>query len=128
MFLMKNLASSILCLMLIACGGGTSNEQPPAPTPVSVQSNKLSDNAVDENANFAQFKQHQVEIDLQTLALNGNNIYIKVYVDAEQTLYLGKVPAKQVFSIHVPNNVKTIKYDIFSDFSDDEQVTGEISL
>ena len=118
---MKNLASSILCLMLIACGGGASNEQPPAPSPVVVQSN-------DENATFAQFKQHQVEIDLKALSLTGKNIYIKVYVDAEQTLYLGKLPSQEVFSIHVPNNVETIKYDIFSDFEHDTQLSGEVSL
>lgn len=125
---MKHIACSLCSLMLIACGGGSSDTPESIPTPVSVKSNKLIDNPVDENANFAQFQQHKVEINLQELTLNGNNIFIKVYVDAEQTLFLGKVPEQHVFSIHVPNKVKTIKYDIFSDFSDDEQVTGEISL
>ncbi|WP_372766328.1 hypothetical protein [Pseudoalteromonas sp.] len=124
---MKNQLYSLCCILLVACGG-TSNEQTAMPAPVSVKSNKLIDNPVSDNANFAQFKQHHVEIDLQSITLNGNNIYIKVYVNTEQTLFLGKVPAQRVFSIHVPNNIKTIKYDIFSDFSDDQQVTGEISL
>ena len=121
---MKYIVFSLCSLMLIACGGGSSDTPEPIPTPVSVKSNKL----IDEDANFAQFQQHKVEINLQDLTLNGNNIFIKVYVDAEQTLFLGKVPEQHVFSIHVPNKIKTIKYDIFSDFSDDEQVTGEISL
>lgn len=42
----------MFCFLLAACGGGASNEQPPAPSPVVVQSN-------DENATFAQFKQHK---------------------------------------------------------------------
>ena len=126
---MKKLICSMFCFLLAACGGGgASNEQPPAPSPVVVKSNKLIDNPVDENATFAQFKQHQVEIDLKALSLTGNNIFIKVYVDAEQTLYLGKLPSQEVFSIHVPNNVETIKYDIFSDFEHDTQLSGEVSL
>ena len=118
---MKKLICSMFCFLLAACGGGASNEQPPAPSPVVVQSN-------DENATFAQFKQHQVEIFLKALSLTGKNFYIKVYVDAEQTLYLGKLPSQEVFSIHVPNNVETIKYDIFSDFEHDTQLSGEVSL
>jgi hypothetical protein len=132
--------SKFVFLLLISglggCGGGGSSESggtgvtvqiPQAVTPIET-SPELKDNPATEQAQFSQYRNYDLSIDLSQYPMNGNLVFIKLYQSPDKTLYLGKVRDNQIFSVNLPATSTVIYFDLFSESPDDQQISGEIAL
>lgn len=116
-------------LFLAGCGGGggdsASEPQPEKPT-----TTLLGENTVSADARFQQFENYLFEINPSDFNFTGNRLYLKVYLSSGNVLFLGKIDKQTLFAfpISVPLKDKVVRFDLFSDFSGDEAVTGEVAL
>lgn len=127
---MNKLNLAICIALLSGCGGGeseTSSSVDNAPVEKKVSS-LLADNKLTDDSNFNQYKDFKVTIDVTNYEFTSDTVFLKVYTDSNRTLYLGKANPQSQFSIHVPNNVDQIYFDLFSDFQQDKQINGVIKL
>lgn len=141
-------------LLLCACGGGgessssqpssTNNQAPQATTSSTTNdtastdesgasstqssSSALSQHSAQDNAQFAQFRSHNLNIDITGLGFTAPEVFVKVYTLENQTLFLGKVANTSNFEFYLPNDVTRIKYDVFSVLKADPQITKEVEL
>ncbi|MBC7005539.1 hypothetical protein BIZ37_23560 [Photobacterium sp. BZF1] len=116
-------------LFLAGCGGGggdsASGSQPEQPT-----TTLLGDNTVPADARFQQFENYLFEINPSDYNFAGNRLYLKVYLSSGNVLFLGEIDKQSFFAfpISVPLKDKVVKFDLFSDFSGDQAITGEVLL
>lgn len=139
---MKNLNLCLITLILIGCGGGgagdtspsasqqspTSATTPTTPTVETPKSTKLVDNAVPTSTEFNQFASFLSRIPDNSAEFKSKTIYLKLYTSNGNALYLGRYHASLPIEVHVPNHIKSIKFDMFSADPTDPQISGEITL
>ena len=116
-------------LFLAGCGGGggDSASEPQSEKPTTTL---LGENTVSADARFQQFENYLFEINPSDFNFTGNRLYLKVYLSSGNVLFLGKIDKQTIFAfpISVPLKDKVVRFDLFSDFSGDEAVTGEVAL
>ena len=118
------LVTLILITSVAGCKGGAGNSdsgvtvtpvqivQTASPVQTSVQ---LIDNPVAHDAQFSQYRDHDLSIDLALYPMAGNTIFVKFYLNPDKTLYLGKIRDNQVFSVNLPATSKVVYFDLFSE-------------
>lgn len=137
---MKNYHVFLFSFLLSGCGGGSADspkaeqQQTPVTPPVTTpavevpKSTKLVDNSVPDSTEFNQFASALPQIPDKTALFKSKNLYLKVYTNNGNALYLGRYHAAIPIEFHVPNHIKSVKYDIFSTDPTDPQISGEIAL
>jgi len=127
---MKYTLFFFLCFILTGCGGGDSGASVSVSESDSPQSSLLSDNNAPSNAQFKQFRISHFELQPSEFDIAGENLFLKVYLSSGSVLYLGKIDKHSSFSLPVslPNNEKTVKFDLFSDYEGDQSISREVAL
>jgi hypothetical protein len=141
---MKNLNLCLLTLILVGCGGGAGDSAPTAtqqtqpattttttpstPTVETPKSTKFVDNSVPTSTEFNQFASFLSRIPDKTAEFKSKTVYLKLYTSNGNSLYLGRYYASMPIEIHVPNHIKTVKFDVFSADPTDPQISGELAL
>jgi hypothetical protein len=135
----------MLALMMAGCGGGgatdapstatqqtqpatTTSTSPTTPTVETPKTTKLVDNSVPASTEFNQFTSMLTQIPDKTAEFKSKTIYLKLYTSNGNALYLGRYHAAIPIEIHVPNHIKTLKFDVFSADPTDPQISGELAL
>ncbi|WP_026377157.1 hypothetical protein [Aestuariibacter salexigens] len=138
---MKIFSILLSALFIAGCGGGgdSSNETVSTQTSGSASvstgtsapqqnSKKLGDNSAPSNAEFTQFSAFLATLSDQTGEFESQNIYLKLYTDGGNTLYLGRYKPALPIQTHIPNHLTRVYVDIFSNDPSDTTITRELSL
>lgn len=142
---MKNLNLCLITLILIGCGGGgasdtsptatpqtpaatTATTAPSTPTAETPKSTKFVDNVVPTSTEFNQFAAFLSRIPDKSAEFKSKTIYLKLYTSNGHALYLGRYHASVPIEVHVPNHIKSVKFDMFSADPTDPQISGELAL
>ncbi|SFD69606.1 hypothetical protein [Pseudoalteromonas denitrificans] len=122
----------IFVFILCGCGGSSEGDKAQETVPTSIteppNSTLLSENIASDNAQFSQFLDHKISINPQEYGFSSGSVYLKVYTQSQQVLFLGKVSSINSFQINLPNSIGKIYFDLFSPISTQSQFTGEIIL
>ncbi|MCW8328541.1 hypothetical protein MD588_06945 [Photobacterium sp. SDRW27] len=120
----------VLCCILTGCGGDSGSSSSDLPQGNSPQSSLLSDNKAPSDAQFQQFRVSRFDLQPSDFDLVGESLFLKVYLSTGSVLYLGKIDKHSSFSLPVslPNNEKTVRFDLFSDFEGDQSISREVAL
>ena len=128
----KIIACYFIILGLSGCGGGGGSDAKPVPDTVGAvappSTTLLKDNPAAANAQFSQFKNHELTLSVQEYGFSANEVFVKVYTSSEQVLFLGKISGDNNLSVYVPKTTSVVWVDLFSTVSGDPQITKEFSL
>ncbi|MBD1582139.1 hypothetical protein [Pseudoalteromonas sp. S16_S37] len=131
------------CFIVVGCGGSSQeqtnqvNTQPQnsvqqitqqTAQPTTPTSTLLIDNLADDKFQFSQFSDHTLVIDPQSYGFSADTVFVKVYTEDGNTLFLGKISGVLNLNLYLENIKSKVIIDMFSIVSGDPQITQEINL
>ena len=123
------LALISLFLLMHACG--TQEDTTDVTTTVNTNvSSLLTDNPLASAKDFNNFQNKTIAIDPSALPLSGNRLFLKLYRDNNDIIFLGEIDRFSLFSIEINIllDVESLNYEIFSNDNSDIAQFGMITL
>jgi len=119
-------ACIIFILPLYGCGTEENTDTPLPPE----QSTRLIDSNISTEMSFANFKNKTFSIDPAILTFSGNRIFLKLYRQGGEILFLGQINRYRPFTISVQIRLDDTQfhYELFTNDDDDTTQSGIISL
>lgn len=123
------LSKAVVITLLLTLYGCAEEEIPAVPTSQNTSS-LLADNPMPVGTSFANFKNRNISINPSALAISGDRIFLKLSRQSGEVVFLGEIDRFSPFNLHVNLQLDDsyLNYEIFSNSSNDETLTGVISL